>query len=76
MVCVHRYFGAWHVDFSFFSEKDDERKEECNLCLLLNEEVYDHIHSSKCSETDPLQYSILQGVYFISLKEVILHGIA
>ena len=30
-----------------FSKNDDGRKEECNLCLLLNEEVYDHIHPSE-----------------------------
>ena len=65
-----------HVDFSFFSKNDDGRKEECNLCLLLDEEVYDHIYSSECSETEPLPCSILQGVYCISLKEVILHDIA
>ena len=72
---MHRYSGAWHVDFSFFSKNDDGRKEECNICLLLNEEVYDDIHPSQCSETENLPYSILQGVYFISLKEVRLHGI-
>ena len=66
---VRRYSGAWHVDFSFFSKNDDERKEECNFCLLLNEEVYDHIHSSECSKTEPLPYCILQEVYCISLKE-------
>ena len=66
---MHRYSGAWHVDFSFFSKNDGERKEECNLYLLLNEEVYEHIHSSECSKTKPLPYYILQEVYYISLKE-------
>ena len=73
---MQRYSGAWHVEFSFLSENVDGRKEECNLCLLLDEEVYDPLYSSKCSETEPLPCSILQEVYCISLKEVRLHDIA
>ena len=64
-----------HDDFSFFFQNDDGRQEECNLCILLDEEVYDHIYSSESSETDPLPCSILQGVYCISQKDVRLHGI-
>ena len=71
---MHRYPGAWHVAFSFFSQNDDGRKEECNLCLLLDEEVYDQLYSSECSETEPFPCRILQGVYCISPKEVILQG--
>ena len=73
---VHRYSGAWHVELSIFSKIDDGRKEVCNLCLLLDEEMYDHIYSSECSETEPFPCSILYKLYCISLKEVILHGIA
>ena len=50
---------ACHVDFSIFSQNDDERKEECNLCLLLDEEEYDQLYSSECSETEPFPCSIL-----------------
>ena len=70
------YPRAWHIDLSMFSENDDGRKEECNLFLLLDEEVYDPLYYFECSETDPLPCSILQGVYCISLKEVRLHDIA
>ena len=73
---MHRYPGAWHVGFSMFSQNDDGRKEECNPSLLLDEEVYDQLYSSECSETKPFPCSILQGFYCISLKEVILHDIA
>ena len=74
---MHKYPGAWHVYFSIFSQNDDGREEECNLCQLLDEEVYDPLYSFECSETDPFPCSIiLQDVYCISLKEVILHDIA
>ena len=43
---------AWHVDFSIFSQNDDGRKEECNLCLFLDEEVYDPLYSSEGSVID------------------------
>ena len=59
---VHMYSGAWYVEFSF-SKNDDGRKEECDLCLFLDEEVYDQLYSSECSEIDPLSCSILHGVY-------------
>ena len=42
------------MDFSFFSKFDDGRMEECNLCLLLDEEMHDHIYSSECSENESL----------------------
>ena len=71
---MHGYPGAWHVDFSIFSQNDDGRKEECSL--FLDEEVYDTLYSSECSMTEPLPCSILQGVCCISLKEVRLHDIA
>ena len=71
---MHRYPGAWNVDFSIFSQNDDGRKEECSL--FLDEEVYDPLYSSECSETEPFLCSILQGLYYISLKEVRLHDIA
>ena len=70
------YLEAWHVDFSVFSQNGDGRKEECNHCLLLDEEVYDCIHSFECSETRPFPCRILEGFYCISLKEVRLYGIA
>ena len=69
------YPRAWHVDFCFFSQNDDGRKEECNLSLLLDEEVYDQLYYSECSEIETFPCSILQGFYFISLRKVILHEI-
>ena len=73
---MHRYPRAWHVDFSIFSQNDDGRKEECNLCLFLDEEVYDPLYSSKGSVIDrPLPCIISQEVCCISLKEVRLHDI-
>ena len=75
---MHRYPRDWHVDFSIFSQHDDGRKEECSLFLLLNEEVYDPLYSSECSETEPLPCSKTNPleVSCISLKEVRLHDIA
>ena len=74
---MHMYPGARHVNFSIFSQNDDGRKEECNLCLFLDEEVYDPLYSFECIVTNqPLRCSISQGVCCISLKEVRLHEIA
>ena len=74
---MHGYMGAWHVDFSIFSQNDDGRKEECNLCLFLDEEVYDPLYSSESSVTNQtFPCSISQGVCCISMKEVRLHDIA
>ena len=74
---MHRYPGAWHVDFSIFFQNDDGRKEEYNLYLILEEERHDPLCSSESSVADQtLSCSISQGVCFISLKEVRLHDIA
>ena len=74
---MHRYPGAWHVDFSIFSQNDDGRKEECNLLLFMDEEVYDPLYSSERNVADHnFPCSISQGVCCISLKEVRLHDIA
>ena len=74
---VHMYSGPWHVDFSFLSQNVDGRKEECNLCVFLDEEVYDPLYYSKGSVNDlTLPCDILQAICCISLKEVRLHGIA
>ena len=67
----------WHVDFSIYTQDDDGRKEECNLCLFLVEEVYDSLYSPEGNVTDQtLPCDILQTICYISLKEVRLHDIA
>ena len=76
MFCAQVSWGMAYRLLLFFSQNDDGRKEECNLCLLLDEEVYNQLYYSECSETEPFSCSILQGVYCISLKEVILNDIA
>ena len=73
---MHRYPGAWHVDFSIFFQNDDGRKEEYNLYLILEEERHDPLCSSESSVFDhTLSCSISQGFFCISLKEVRLYDI-
>ena len=67
---MHGYPGAWHVDFSIFSQNDDGRKEECNICLFLDEEVYDPLYYSERSVADQA------FPCSISLKELSLHDIS
>ena len=80
MFCAHVSWGLacrlLHL-LSIFSQNYDGRKEECNLFLFLDEEVYDPLYSSKSSVVDQtFSCSTSQGVCCISLKEVRLHDIA